>query len=105
MEAQLLTTCQSPSLLSFSLISYRYLPTELFGPHYDESTRDESTGLYSEWTLLIYLTGKEDGVEGGETVFYENHSTKNKAIVAPLERGMGLFHRHGQVSNKLIFDR
>lgn len=24
------------------------------------------TGAKSEWTLLIYLTGIEDGVEGGE---------------------------------------
>lgn len=24
------------------------------------------TGAKSEWTLLIYLTGAEDGVEGGE---------------------------------------
>ena len=35
-------------------------------PHYDDSVRDLVTGIKSEWTLLIYLTGVEDGVEGGE---------------------------------------
>jgi len=33
--------------------------------HYDDSVRDPVTGAISEWTLLIYLTGAEDGVEGG----------------------------------------
>lgn len=35
-------------------------------PHYDDSVLDPLTGAKSEWTLLIYLTGIEDGVEGGE---------------------------------------
>jgi hypothetical protein len=35
-------------------------------PHYDDSVKDPLTGAKSEWTLLIYLTGMEDGVEGGE---------------------------------------
>ena len=35
-------------------------------PHYDDSVRDPITSAKSEWTLLIYLTGIEDGVEGGE---------------------------------------
>lgn len=35
-------------------------------PHYDDSVKDPLTGAKSEWTLLIYLTGVEDGVEGGE---------------------------------------
>ena len=42
-----------------------YLMDE-FRPHYDDSVRDPATGAKSEWTLLIYLTGVEDGVEGGE---------------------------------------
>lgn len=28
--------------------------------------RDAVTGAKSEWTLLMYLTGVEDGVKGGE---------------------------------------
>jgi hypothetical protein len=45
---------------------YKYTPSQYFGPHYDDSVRDSETGTRSEWTVLIYLTGIEDGVEGGE---------------------------------------
>lgn len=45
---------------------YKYTPEQYFGPHYDDSVRDPETGAKSEWTLLIYLTGVEDGVLGGE---------------------------------------
>jgi len=41
----------------------------IYRPHYDDSVRDPMTGAKSEWTLLIYLTGAEDGVEGGEVSF------------------------------------
>lgn len=40
-------------------------------PHYDDSVHDAITGAMSEWTLLIYLTGVEDGVEGNETTFID----------------------------------
>lgn len=39
---------------------------QYFGAHYDDSTKDAKTKAWSEWTLLVYLTGVEDGVEGGE---------------------------------------
>ncbi|KDN52724.1 hypothetical protein K437DRAFT_162716 [Tilletiaria anomala UBC 951] len=77
---------------------YRYSPSQLFGAHYDDSVTDPKTGKKSEWTLLIYLSGIEDGIEGGETVFYKDHSRKgdsDREIVAPLERGSALLHRHG----------
>lgn len=45
---------------------YKYGVGQHFGPHYDDSVRDAETGAKSEWTLLIYLTGAQDGVEGGE---------------------------------------
>ena len=57
------------------------------------------TGLRSEFTLLIYLTGIEDGVVGGETAFYPHGlpspKSKNKGIVVPLQRGAAVIHRHG----------
>ena len=65
-----------------------------FGPHYDSSTRDPVSGWTSYWTMLIYLSGKEDGVEGGETVFYEN-GKNGKEIVVSIERGVALLHRYG----------
>jgi hypothetical protein len=44
---------------------------------------------------LIYLSGKEDGVEGGETVFYRDAKKKGGEIVVGIERGLALLHRHG----------
>lgn len=66
-----------------------------FGAHYDDSVKDIHTGAKSEWTLLIYLTGVEDGVKGGETVFYIEKGKLRETIVAPLTRGTALLHRHG----------
>ena len=66
---------------------------------YDESTRDLIAGsnLMSEWTLLLDLTGKEDGLVGGSTIFHLPRSGRAPAqqlSVAP-ERGMLLLRRHG----------
>lgn len=45
---------------------YKYTEGQHFGCHYDDWCRDEDTGAHSEWTLLIYLSGEEDGIVGGE---------------------------------------
>ena len=45
---------------------YKYVEGQRFGRHYDDSTRDAVSGDWSEWTLLVYLSGVEDGVLGGE---------------------------------------
>jgi alpha-1,3-mannosyltransferase len=76
---------------------YKYEEGTFFGRHYDESTWDAGSGFVSYWTLLVYLTGKEDGVEGGETAFYLPGTKKNgeKEIVVAIERGLALLHRHG----------
>ncbi|KAJ7098037.1 hypothetical protein B0H15DRAFT_823851 [Mycena belliarum] len=75
---------------------YKYTPLQHFGPHYDDDCRDPATGAKSEWTLLIYLTGCEDGVEGGETLFYQDGKcTSSNVIKASLTRGTALLHRHG----------
>ncbi|CAE6394704.1 unnamed protein product [Rhizoctonia solani] len=78
---------------------YKYGPGEYFGPHYDESIRDKDTGWWSEWTVLIYVTGQEDGVDGGQTVFYKpvpGSRNNTEEIVPPLTRGSVLIHRHGR---------
>ncbi|KAI0256632.1 hypothetical protein BJV78DRAFT_294774 [Lactifluus subvellereus] len=75
---------------------YKYTPSQHFNPHYDDSVRDAKTGAISEWTLLVYLTGVEDGVQGGETIFYPNSKAKaSEAMAVPLTRGTALLHRHG----------
>ncbi|KAI0636807.1 hypothetical protein C8Q77DRAFT_526043 [Trametes polyzona] len=83
--------------LNSNIRVYKYVQGQYFGPHYDDSVRDPETGAKSEWTLLIYLTGSQDGVEGGETIFYRDQKGKTReSIVPPLTRGTALLHRHGQ---------
>jgi len=82
--------------LNSNIRLYKYTPSQHFDPHYDDSIRDAKTGAVSEWTLLIYLTGVEDGVQGGETVFYPNSKAKaSEAMAVQLTRGTALLHRHG----------
>ncbi|KAF2151427.1 hypothetical protein K461DRAFT_172950 [Myriangium duriaei CBS 260.36] len=82
---------------------YRYTPGQFFAQHYDDSndvTMPDGTKGRTTWTLLIYLSGPATGCEGGETVFYpEPASRKAPApapVVAGLEVGMALLHRHGK---------
>ncbi|KAJ8597959.1 hypothetical protein M405DRAFT_802815 [Rhizopogon salebrosus TDB-379] len=87
---------RAPHSCNSNIRMYKYTPSQYFGPHYDDSVRDPETGTRSEWTVLIYLTGIEDGVEGGETLFYKDERGKpRETIVAPLTRGTVLLHRHG----------
>ncbi|EIN07446.1 hypothetical protein PUNSTDRAFT_136129 [Punctularia strigosozonata HHB-11173 SS5] len=91
-------THHSPHSLNSNIRMYKYTPEQYFGPHYDDSVRDAVTAAKSEWTLLIYLTGEEDGVEGGETLFYhESRGKPRETITPPLRRGMALLHRRVQV--------
>ena len=52
------------------------------------------------WTLLLYLTSPVTGCLGGETVFHPDAPSKREAappaVVAELEVGMALLHRHGK---------
>ena len=56
----------SPHSLNSNIRMYKYTPGQHFGCHYDDSVRDPNTGAKSEWTLLVYLSGVQDGVKGGE---------------------------------------
>ncbi|KAK0450749.1 hypothetical protein EV421DRAFT_1774889 [Armillaria borealis] len=88
---------REPHSFNSNIRFYKYTPSQHFGPHYDDSVRDAITGAKSEWTLLIYLSGVEDGVQGGETIFYKDEKCRrDETTVAPLNRGTALLHRHGQ---------
>ncbi|TFK43012.1 hypothetical protein BDQ12DRAFT_677182 [Crucibulum laeve] len=90
-------TPRLPHSFNSNIRVYKYTPAQYFGPHYDDTVRDTLTGAKSEWTLLIYLTGIEDGIEGGETLFYKDERGKpRETISTPLTRGTALLHRHGQ---------
>ncbi|KJA20253.1 hypothetical protein HYPSUDRAFT_68659 [Hypholoma sublateritium FD-334 SS-4] len=85
---------RTPDSCNTNIRVYKYAPSQYFGPHYDDSVRDPVTGVRSEWTVLIYLTGVEDGVEGGETLFYKEERCKPREVIKPtLKRGAALLHR------------
>ncbi|GAA5832886.1 hypothetical protein JCM11251_000517 [Rhodosporidiobolus azoricus] len=87
---------RKPCGLNGNIRIYRYPEGSFFGAHYDDDCRIGNAT--SEWTLLIYLTGKEDGVVGGETAFYPSPTRKDNgpAILPELKAGRALLHRHGQ---------
>ncbi|PIA88978.1 hypothetical protein CB0940_07630 [Cercospora beticola] len=86
---------------------YRYSKGQFFDQHYDESNNipfpsadsDAPLPAKTTWTLLLYLTSPATGCKGGETVFYPEPASKREAapppVVANLEVGMVLLHRHG----------
>ncbi|CZT22364.1 uncharacterized protein RCC_08233 [Ramularia collo-cygni] len=94
--------------LNSNIRIYRYKTAQFFDQHYDESNNimfqsassPESVKAKTTWTLLLYLTSPATGCIGGETVFYPDPPSKREAtpapIVAELEVGMALLHRHGQ---------
>jgi predicted 2-oxoglutarate/Fe(II)-dependent dioxygenase YbiX len=82
-----------PAGLNSNIRIYRYTPGQKFECHYDDTVKDNETGMWSEWTLLIYLTGDEE-LTGGETVFYKTQKKKSSVTVQPI-KGTALLHRHG----------
>ncbi|KAF2215663.1 hypothetical protein CERZMDRAFT_35062 [Cercospora zeae-maydis SCOH1-5] len=88
---------------------YRYSKGQFFDQHYDESNnvsfspaQDSAASIpvKTTWTLLLYLTSPATGCKGGETVFYPEPASARDAppapVVANLEVGMVLLHRHGK---------
>ncbi len=57
----------------------RYEPGQRFNRHYDDSV-DMGNGLRTAYTLLMYLSGQEHGMQGGETVFYSHGERTSGAI-------------------------
>lgn len=62
-------------------------------------SHENAVSARTTWTLLLYLTSPSTGCKGGETVFYPEAPSKHKPtpnpIVAELEVGKLLLHRHG----------
>jgi hypothetical protein len=100
-----------PESLNSNIRVYKYTEGQHFGPHYDDSLKDATTGHTSEWTLLVCLSGVEDGVEGGEvcalptsqlrkltlpikTLFHQDARSKSAPITPLLNRGTALLHRY-----------
>lgn len=95
-------------MLTFAPQIYRYEPGQSFAPHYDDTVKVGS--YHTEWTLLIYLSGEKDGVEGGETVFYpcgippvldgkrkqrQPRQGYEDVVITP-KKGLAILHKHGR---------
>ena len=73
---------------------YKYEAGQRFGPHVDQSNELEDGA--TEFTVLLYLG--DEGVEGGETIFYWDHAHASSAEAfrcAP-RAGNALVHAHGE---------
>lgn len=68
---------------------YEYVVGQRFGKHIDEA-EPVSDGLTTGATVLIYLN--DDGLEGGETVFYDGRRDDNIAFSFRPKRGSLLIH-------------
>ena len=85
-----------PVALSDNFRLYKYTPGQRFGPHIDESVVT-SSGHETLFTLLIYLN--DEGLLGGETVFYEAGSYPGHCMKVLLKYKPkacnALIHMHG----------
>ncbi|KAG7195543.1 uncharacterized protein KQ657_003306 [Scheffersomyces spartinae] len=86
-------TFQDAIGLNPQLRVYRYRKGHHFGKHYDEAVTVDKPKGKTKWTLLIYLTG-DDEFEGGGTIFYPRHNSKQGLNIHP-KKGMALLHKHG----------
>lgn len=73
---------------------YAYNVGQRFGKHIDEAV-DASQGEITGVTVLIYLN--DDGLEGGETVFYDGRRDERVAVSYKPKEGSLLFHGHGDM--------
>lgn len=66
---------------------------------FSSASTPNSIPAKTTWTLLLYLSSPATGCKGGETVFYPERPSKRDPspppIVADLEVGKVLLHRHG----------
>jgi hypothetical protein len=89
---------------------YRYDQGDEFNPHIDGdwpgyglSTDGQDMvqwpGTHSKLTMLLYMNGTEDGIEGGETVLFDQG--EQRVSVSP-KTGRALFFRHGHSRGSVL---
>lgn len=96
----LLTTSILSSWKLFLIMAGRYVDDDSNNITFPSSASADGVPAKTSWTLLLYLTSPATGCKGGETVFYPDPPSKRDAapapVVAELEVGMALLHRHGR---------
>jgi len=72
---------------------YRYTEGQRFGKHVDQANQLKD-GSTTEFTVLVYLN--DEGLVGGETLFYDGHGARAPEAVRFAPRaGAALVHAHG----------
>jgi len=98
--------------LSHRMNMYKYDANDVFNMHTDGSwpgyglSEDrermvEWDGCESKLSLLLYLNGPEDGVEGGHTKLY---SRDGQVVEVTPKKGSALFFRHGFGSGSVLHE-
>ena len=101
----------SPAL-SRRINMYRYDAQDVFNPHTDGDWpgyglsadrihMQEWPGLRSCLSMLLYLNGPDDGVQGGSTRLF--HPDRGHVDVMP-KKGSALFFRHGFGPNSVLHE-
>ena len=96
--------------LSHRINTYRYDRGDVFNLHIDGDWPGYSltpdgqrmgqwTGTHSMLTMLLYLNGAEDGLEGGSTTLYDKGELR--AAITP-RTGRALFFRHGSNRDSVL---
>ena len=96
--------------LSHRLNTYRYTPGQQFKPHLDGDWPgyfvDPKTEQLECWktgrsmlSMLLYLNGREEGVEGGDTLLIESRKVVRRVVP---RGGRALFFRHGIHSKSVL---
>lgn len=70
-----------------------------FGLSADGEEMVQWPGTHSKLTMLLYMNGAEDGIEGGETVLYDEG--EQRVSVKP-KTGRALFFRHGHSRGSVL---
>jgi len=99
--------------LSQRINMYRYDDNDIFNRHTDGDwpgySLDESRTVMHEWrfgirsalTMILYLNGPEDGVQGGNTRLLDVNGFWNDVVPT---KGSALFFRHGFSSASVIHE-
>ena len=72
---------------------YRYAQGQRFGRHVDQANRLSGARGVTEATVLLYLN--DEGLEGGETLFYSHHAAPEPLMRVAPKAGAALVHAHG----------
>jgi len=98
--------------LSQRINMYKYNQNDVFNRHIDgdwpgyglsadQQSMVQWPGMWSKLTMLLYLNGPEDGVQGGVTHLYQNDG---KRLSITPKKGRALFFRHGHSPDSVLHE-